>query len=165
MEPDSTERAQKAACEYALTLLSRRAYTEKGLYDKLCRRYDEEHAAAAVARMLELNLLDDEDYARRMAADCVNLKGMAPRRTAMELARKGIDRNVIDSVVAELEVDPQPAIARIVKRKYQAYIDDEKGRNKTVNALLRLGYKYDDIAAALRNLDNDEDYYEDWEQE
>lgn len=164
MEPDKTERAQRYAREYALTLLSRRAYTEKGLYDKLCTRCDEESAAAAVARMIELNLLDDKDYARRMAADCVNLKGMAPRRAAMELARKGIDRDIIDSTVSELETDPQPAIARIVKRKYLSYLNDEKGRNKTVNALLRLGYRYGDIAAALRNLADDEDYYEDWEQ-
>jgi hypothetical protein len=32
-----------------------------------------------------------------------------------------------------------------------------------VNALLRLGYSRGDIFTVLRRLDEDEDYYEDWE--
>lgn len=165
MEPDNDARAYQSARAYALTLLSRRAYTEKGLYDKLCKRCDEEPAAAAVARMLELGLLDDEDYARRMASDCLKLKGMAPRRASMELERKGIDRDVADSVISEFEDDPQPAIARVVRRRYMPYLNDEKGVRKTINALLRLGYKYGDISVTLRNLAEDEDYYENWEQD
>lgn len=162
-EPD------RAARSYAMTLLSRRAYTEKGLYDKLCARFDEGLAASAVARMLDLGLLDDEDYARRHAADMSKLKGFAPRRVALELSRKGLDSEVVESAVAELDCDPQPAIARIVCRKYlpwrEKYFADEKGRAKMVNALLRLGYNYGDISATLRNLEDDETYYDDWERE
>lgn len=156
-EPD------KAAREYAMTLLSRRAYTQKGLYDKLLTRCDEHSAAAAVARMIELGLLDDADYARRYSSDLVKFKGMAASRVKMELARKGIDREIIDEVVSELDGDPQPAIAKVVKRRYMRYIGDEKGRAKTINALIRLGYRYGDIAAAIRNLSEDENYYDDWE--
>lgn len=160
-EPD------RAARSYAMTLLSRRAYTEKGLYDKLCTRYDEELAASAVARMLELGLLDDEDYARRHAADLAKLKGFAPRRITQELARKGIDADVIESVLSEQEREPQLDIACIICRKYlprrDQYFDDGKGRAKMTNALLRLGYTYGDVAAAIRNLESDETYYSDIE--
>lgn len=162
-EPD------RAARSYAMTLLSRRAYTEKGLYDKICGRYDEQLAASAVARMLELGLLDDEDYARRHAADLSKLKGFPPKRVAIELSRKGIAPEVVESVVSELDGDPELMAARIILRKYwpyhEKYFDDEKGRSKMINALVRLGYRYGDIAAALRNLEDDETYYDDWEQE
>lgn len=162
--PDEIDRAARS---YAMTLLSRRAYTEKGLYDKLCTRYDEESAASAVSRMIELGLLDDEDYARRHAADLSKLKGFSPKRVALELARKGIDPEVVESVTAELDDDHQAAIARIVCRKYlpyrEKYLGDEKAKNRMINALLRLGYNYGDISAALRNLEDDEDYYSDIE--
>lgn len=153
----------KAARDYAMTLLSGRAYTEKGLYDKLVRRYGDEAAGAAVTRMLELGLLDDEAYAERFASVCVDTKGFSPRRTAMELARKGIDRDIIEAVINGFDNDQRPAIARVVTRKYLRLLDDEKGRRKTINALLRLGYAYNDIAEVLRNLDGDEQYYEECE--
>jgi len=148
---------------YAITLLSRRAYTEAGLYEKLEVRYGEEAAASAVARMTELGLLDDEDYARRYFSDLTGRKGMSKRRAAQELKRKGIDAGIIEAVTGETPDDAQPMIARVIKRRYARYLDDEKGRRKTINALLRLGYGYGDIFAVLRNLEADENYYEDWE--
>lgn len=146
--------------ERALRLLSGRSYTQQGLYRKLCERADEQYAAAAVARMIELGLLDDADYARRYAADCVNLKGFSHRRTAQELARKGIDRDIIEQVLEARDDDPQLAIAGLLKRKYWRHLEDEKGIAKATNALVRLGYSFGDIRAVLANLAEDEHYYE-----
>lgn len=147
----------------ALRLLGQRAYTEQGLYRKLCERTDSPSAAAVVARMRELGLVDDWDYARRYMADCINLKGFAHRRVAVELSRKGIDRQMIDEVLSEAEEDPQQVIADTIKRKYIRYIRDEKGRNKTTGALLRLGFRHTDINCVIENLLEDEDYYTDIE--
>ncbi len=146
------------AKSYALTLLSRRAYTEKGLYDKLCTRYDEDEAAEAVARMIELDLLDDADYAERLAADLIGRKGFAPRRARYELERRGIDADIAEEALGEYDDDQQPAIAKIIKRRHS--IDDENGRRKAINALLRLGYGRGDIFTVLRRLEEDLDYYE-----
>lgn len=151
---------ERIARERAISLLSARSYTEQGLYRKLCERADEQAAAAAVARMLELGLLDDADYARRYAADCIGLKGFSRRRTAQELQRKGIARDIIERTLQDCEEDPQPAIARVIKRKYLRYLGDEKGVNKTTNALIRLGYHYGDIRAVINNFLEDVDYYE-----
>lgn len=145
--------------ERALRLLSQRAYTEQRLYTKLCERTDPEHAACVVARMVELGLVNDADYARRFAADCVHLKGFSHRRTAQELAKKGIDRDVIDAVLEEMEEDAECAAAAIVRRKYMHRIQDEKGCAKTVHALVRLGYDHRTIRAVIANLLEDEDYY------
>lgn len=146
--------------ERAMRLLGGRSYTEQGLYDKLCERAEERHAAAAVARMVELGLVDDEDYARRYAADCVNLKGYSHRRTEQALLQKGIDRDIAERTLEAMEEDPEAAIARIVKRKYLRGLSEEKGRNRAVNGLGRLGYRYGDIRRVIANLLEDEDYYE-----
>lgn len=154
---------QRITRDRAMRLLGRFSYTEKSLYSKLRERTDEHNAAEAVARMVELGLVNDEDYARRYAADCFNLKGFSHRRTVQELARKGIDRNIIEQVLAEQEHDPQTTIASVIARKYMRYIydrDNEKGQKRVVNALLRLGYSYGDIRAVIENLLEDENYYD-----
>lgn len=151
---------QRITQERALRLLGPRSYTEQGLYNKLCERTDEEIAAAVVARMVELGLLDDEDYARRYAAECMDNKGFSHWRTARELERKGIDPQIVEDVLGE-EGDPRPAIARVIERKYMRYVQagDEKGYRKTVNALTRRGFRYGDIRAVIEHLLEDEAYY------
>ena len=155
------ESLEKLAKERALQLLSGRSYTEKRLYDKLLEHVgDEEISAGAVARMIELGLVDDLGYARRYAADCVNLKGFSQSRTAAALRDRGIGKEIIEQVLDSMEENPQPVIARIIMRKYRRYLDDEKGVKKTVNALQRLGYSFGDIRAVLQNLAEDEAYYD-----
>jgi regulatory protein len=154
---DSEERLAK---ERALRLLSQRAYTEKGLYDKLREKTGEGAAAAAVARMAELNLVNDEDYARRYAEEVLATKGFSARRAVQELARRGVDRETAELALEELSPDPEQSIARVIRRKYLPYLGDEKGYNRTVAALTRLGYRYGDIRGVIRNLQEDEEYYD-----
>lgn len=155
------ESTGRLAREKALALLSQRAYTARKLYGKLVEyTEDEEAAAAAVARMKELGLVNDTDYARRFAADCLNLRHYSIPRTAQALGEKGIDRELIRETLESLEYDPQTAIAGLVLRKYARYLEDEKGVRKTISALQRLGYRYGDIRAVLENLAEDPAYYE-----
>jgi regulatory protein len=112
--------------------------------------------------MLELDLLDDAEYASRLASDLIKRKAYAPRRARYELERRGIDSDTAEEAVEEYEGDQQPAIAAIIKRRHN--LDDEKGRRRALNALLRLGYSRGDILTVMRRLDEDEDYYEDWEE-
>jgi len=166
VEPEALDEALRAsrdkfAREYALNLLAQRSYTAKSLRDKLTAKVeDEEIADTVVARMEELGLIDDADYARRFAADCLNRRGFSLPRTARALREKGIDREIIDETLSRIEYDPQPAIAQIVRRKYLRYLEDEKGMRNTIAALQRLGYRFDDIRAVLQNLAEDENYYD-----
>lgn len=152
---------QKLTRERALRLLGQRAYTEQGLYRKLCEKTDEQNAAETVARMVELGLLNDRDYAQRYAADCMTLKGFSVQRTMQELLRKGIDREIAQEVLeTRKEDDPSYAIAQVIYRKYLHCLNDEKGYRRTVSALQRLGYRYGDIRTVIDNIQEDEDYYQ-----
>ena len=152
----------KAARDKALRLLSARAYTSGGLAQKLRQDFGEEAAQKAIVRMKALGLIDDEDYARRYASDCVKLKGFSLRRIKYALMEKGVPGDIAETVILEMDEDPARAITEIIHRKYARYLDSEKGLRKTVNALLRLGYGYSDIRAALQNMteDDDIDFYE-----
>ena len=61
--------AKHRAEEKALYLLEHRAHSKKELENKITRaEFDREAARSAVEHMEELGLLNDEDYARRLAA-------------------------------------------------------------------------------------------------
>jgi regulatory protein len=145
--------------ERALNLLSARAYTAQGLYGKLLAYTDEETAASAVRRMMELGLLDDLDYARRYAADCVNLKGYSYSRTRQALRQKGIAKEVIGEAMEDMGEDAETLIARAVRKRYLKYLPTEKGRKKTIDALVRRGFFYADVRGVVENLSEDPDYY------
>ena len=52
---------------------------------------------------------------------------------------------------------PQERLVELIERKYIKYLCDEKGVNKTVNALLRLGYTYSEIRDSLREITDREE--------
>ena len=148
------------AREKALSLLSARAYTERGLYDKLISFTDEEAAWQAVLRMRELGLLNDLDYAERYAANCMDSKGYSASRTRLALRQKGIAPEIIDEAMREFDSqDPETAIAGIITRKYLHYLQTESGRHKTANALYRKGFRLRDIQLVINNLIDDDEYY------
>lgn len=144
----------KIAKEKALNLLGHSSRTKQQLYDRLLRHADELAADAAVQRMEELGLVNDADYARRFAADMLHLKGWAPRRIAQELRRKGVEPEIIEDCLAQLqeEFDPVEKILQVVQRKYRGALADQKSHDRAVAALIRLGYQYEDIRSAFRRL-------------
>lgn len=144
----------KTAKEKALNLLGHSSRTKQQLYDRLLRHADEQAADAAVQRMEELGLVNDADYARRFAADMLHLKGWAPHRIAQELRRKGVEQEIIEDCLDQLqqEFDPVEKIIEVVQRKHPKALADQKSHDRAVAALIRLGYQYEDIRSAFRRL-------------
>lgn len=138
--------------ERALYLLGYKSHTKKELYEKLAKTSEEALAAEVTDRMEELGLVNDADYAERFARQMANSKGWGMARIRQELAKKGVERDLIDETLAALAetVDVDEKLAEIIERRYARYLGDKKGIDKTINALIRLGYRYDDIKRALR---------------
>lgn len=140
----------KRAGEKALTLLEYRSYSKKELEDRLSRESGREAAKETAGRMEELGLVDDGDYARRLAEELSFRKGFSKSRVRQELCRRGIGRELAEAAAEEFARPPQEAIEELVERKYARYLGDEKGRRRTVAALQRLGYRFEDIRGVLR---------------
>ena len=142
------------AKEKALYLLEHRPHAKRELERKLSRTVGEEAAQAAADRMEELGLVDDADYAARLAQELAR-KGYAFSRTVQELVPRGVDRELAQEAAREASPDPEEAIRRLIQRKYERRLGDEQGRRQTAAALQRLGYRWEEIRSALREFDGD----------
>lgn len=164
LEEDRLQELQQSsqllfAKNQALRLLSIRPYACQELYQKLSANWGEHAAAATVSRMLELGYLDDREFAGRYARELAR-KGRARDRILRELMAKGVDRELAEEVLEEEPQDLEAAAANVVLKKYRNSLQDEKGLRRIQNALARLGYPYEVIRTVLRNLREDEDYYD-----
>ena len=138
------------AKEKALYLIAHRDHSKKELVDKIRRTASQEAAEKAADRMEEIGLIDDRGYARRYASELFQRKYFARKRVEYELKQKGIDPDFIEELLEELEPEPVGQIGALVERKYLRALDDERGRRRTVAALQRLGYRWEDIRRALK---------------
>ena len=93
------------------------AIPKKELIEKIQRTTSKEAAWSAADRMEELGLVNDEEFAKRYAAELFNRKGFSGRRAQYELLQKGIDKEIIAQVVEELEPNPVEKIKEIIEKK------------------------------------------------
>ncbi len=142
------------AKEKALWLISYRDHSSKELYDKLCRDFCEEAASAALARMQELGLINDDAFGERYAKE-LHSKHQSPSTIRYKLIQKGIDKETADSIVEELEIYPVSEIEALIEKKYASKLSDEKGLRRTVAALQRAGYHYGDIKTVIARFTED----------
>lgn len=140
------------AKEKALYLIEYRARSRKEIEDKLLPLYGEEAAEAAIDRLEQLGLIDDESFAREYAEQLLTKKKFSVRRALFELMKKGIDKALAEEILEEMEPDPVEQILSVIERKYARSLDDEKGRNRTINGLRAMGYQWEDIKEALSQL-------------
>ena len=148
----------KRCKDKAMWLISFRDHSRRELIDKLRRDYPVERAEAAADRLEELGLINDERYARRYAADLINIKRLSQRGVRQKLSEKGVGRDLIDEVLSELDVDERDQLREIINKKYSRSLNDEKERRRAVNALSRMGYSYSDIKSVMAEYTETEDY-------
>ena len=150
---------ERRAYNYAVSLLSRREHTVKEIVEKLKRKGYGQFADKTTDRLMNEGYLSDERFAKLYVRELINLKGYGRRRIKDELFRKGISRETADEVLAETEF-PDSRLRDVIEKKYLRYLNNEKGIQKTINALLRLGYSYGEIRDALREIADENNVYE-----
>ena len=144
-DPASVEAAKKRA----LWLLDKRDYSRAELLKKLTEKgYAEETAAAAVDRLAELGFVDDARYApivvRHYAA-----KGYGARRVQAELQRRGIPKELWDAAMEEMPAQDESVDKLLRSRMRGAESTDRAALKRAADALLRRGYAWDEINAAV----------------
>lgn len=142
----------KRAKSLAMWYLSRADHSEKGLYDKLKRAgLEEVSCAAAIKRMKELELLDDEKLARRLAKNLLDANN-SPRQALNKLILKGIPRDSARQALSEQENDPKEQIKKLLEGPYRNKLSSEKDIQRTFGALVRRGFAFGDIKSVMRQL-------------
>ena len=96
-EPEKCADPAKARAR-ALDALSAREMTSTQLYERLCSRFTEQAAAAAVAEMVELDYVNDDRYAETRAHGLLMAR-KSRRAAAQNLRQKGLNSQQIEQAL------------------------------------------------------------------
>ena len=109
-----------------------------------------------IEKLKEYKYLDDDQYARDLAASKLRQKPQGKRRLQQSMSRKKLDREVLENAVAAaFEKYPQEELidAAIGKRlRLKGSPETREETKKFVDHLLRLGFDYDLIRNKLNQL-------------
>ena len=157
------ESARRKMMNKALDLLSMRDYSRRELSDKLVTKAWEkkeqkdmdlgslkQQASDICDRLEELGLLNEERFARSYVDELLRRKHLSKSGLKTALIQKGVQRDIIETVLEEVEVDPVEQVRELLATKFKNRdLSDEKQKTRTVNALLRLGYRFGEINEAM----------------
>ena len=128
----------------------------------LTRGYRADLVDGAIARLLELGMLDDEAFARAWLESRDRARPRGERALRAELARKGISREVVDAVLdergktdgnGEPGEDPDAVAARKLLSRHARNLErvaDARTRRQRAYALLaRNGFDSDTALSAI----------------
>lgn len=107
-------------------------------------------SAEGAASYLEgMGLIDEKRIASRIFEACIKKK-YGSRRIIAELAKKGVEKQLINELFDFDEIDFAKNCALVIKKKWGELPKEKKAREKAVRSLLSLGYTFDDITGATR---------------
>lgn len=108
----------------------------------------------AIDSLKEYGYIDDLRFARYYAESMRDTKGRLAFAISRSLYEKGISRDVIDTVMGELDIDEDAQILKALSSK--GYNEenirqiDDKERQKLISSLMRKGFSYDLISIYVR---------------
>ncbi len=146
---------QKKANDYAVKLLSYRQRSQKEIEDKMKQKeYDTEIIDKTLNWLKKYDLINDEEFAKEYILS--KAKKYGSKRIKLELARKGIDEKVMQTVLEE-EVSPDTEYHIALEgaqKKMKSYEGQEKNAiyRKLAGYLQRRGFSYDIISKVLKKL-------------
>lgn len=137
-------------------LLSRREHSVKELRTKLLRTVDEVSADRAIERYLEAGYLDDAHFCKSLVDYLYNVKKYSTNHIKQECYKRGVDREIIASVLEDFEFDNVDNIVNLINSKYLSKLEKDDGKQKVIAALQRKGFSYSDIKSAFYRIEEDE---------
>lgn len=144
-----------AAIKKGLSLLEYAQNTAKTLKRKLMQKgYSAEAASAAVEYLLSHGFIHEKNDAQLFSETLAKRKLYGRNRIKKELYAKGFDGDVIKEVMASMEDEDFVEICakRMDMMGGWELLTDRNQRKKTVAALMRYGFTYEDIKAAAERL-------------
>ncbi|MEK7063997.1 MAG: regulatory protein RecX, partial [Patescibacteria group bacterium] len=144
--PNRSEKSRrnKSALNSALSLLSRRPYSQKEVFDHLIRHWPESDVSTAISKLKELKFIDDDAFAIWYKESRLRSRPMSAKLLAFELKRKGLEiRNL------KLEIsEPELAKQALAKKK-------NLNRQQAMRFLASRSFSWDVIETVLKKRYND----------
>ena len=138
----------------AANMISARPLSRRELVKRLREKGAAESDAEAAADWLEeLGALNDAEYAAMLVRHYGGM-GYGETKIRDELYRRGVPRELWEDALTGAP-DPQETIARVIAQKTKGRALDEKGRKRLSDMLLRRGFAWRDVRAALAPISKD----------
>jgi len=144
----------RRAKERALYLLDYKDYSYVMMFKKLRENYPEKICYDVCDKLAELGVLNDRRYAASLARRYMEVKRFGYFRAVQEMKLKGLSRELIEEALEPYsDTDSvRQRIRELIEKKYLRRLETEDGEKKVKNALVRQGFSYADINAALSAL-------------
>lgn len=132
----------------AANMISARPLSKQELHKRLVQKGSvEEDAAAAVEWLEDLGAVNDEEYVAALVRH-YSARGYGPLRIREELRRRGVPRELWDNALEERS-DSSEALDALIQKKCKGDLNDPKERKRMTDALLRRGFSWSEVKAAL----------------
>lgn len=160
MTPAPRERKTKTAQQALQSLMRLAARSEKSTGDalRLMRTWGvpEAEQRGVLDKLIADRYIDNRRYAEAYTREKSQLAGWGERKIAMQLRLKGVERETISAVLAELMVDDSMAerLHEKLTKKLRTVkaANDYELRGKLLRYALGLGYDYDMAAEAVERV-------------
>lgn len=146
--PSTSKTREEQAHALCLRLLTARARTRAELAGQMAKRgYADAVVEAVLGRLTDVGLVDDEDFAAQWVRSRQTHAGKGKRALAAELRGKGVDDEVIASVIDGIDsgaerVRAEELVERRLRRETLGDGDDAKVMRRLVGMLARRGYSH-----------------------
>lgn len=134
---------KRSPISYALWLLGRRAYSVKEMTERIGRHFPPEVVDEIVDRLRAQQLLNDEKMAEQFVQSRLTVRHQGRFRISLELAKRGIDRDLAKTAVATVTDEAEIESAReLLARRLKTWqnLDDQKRRYRAISLLARRGF-------------------------
>lgn len=145
------------AKERALNIVSKNFQTESDVKNKLKKAgFDNDVCEETIAFLKSYNYLNDENYAKIYIDSKKHKNGK--NKLACDLMKKGVKRDIIDSLLADLESDKEEVFS-LLKKFMSGKEKDLKNKTKAYRFLYSRGFSTEDCMFCINKYFG-EDY--DW---
>jgi len=142
------EAGLSAAKARGARMLGERPLSKKELVKRLTDKGEApENALAAAEWLEEIGALNDLEYARGIVRHYAS-RGYGVQRLRQELQRRGISRDIWDDALEE-QSDPVDRVTAFLSARLRGEMPDAKQLKRTADALLRRGFRWEEIKAGL----------------
>ena len=143
MRPHSERELSEYLYRKTRDTLTKTGSVKKGVSKELTER--------VFKRITEKGYVNNLSFAKYWVENRQLRKGISRRKLQAELAGKGINRSIVDTLLSETERSDEDELQKIILKKAGRYDDEQK----LIAYLARQGFSYDDIKQALAKTDDD----------
>jgi regulatory protein len=137
----------------AIRYLAYRPRSESEVRQRLQRHgYDSDCTEKALGRLKEQGLVDDIAFARFWKDNRESFSPRSRRLTRLELQRKGLNSDIIETVVNELDESESAYRAALGKARRLSVSDYQTFRRRLSEHLSRRGFTYDVIKETVQKI-------------